>query len=149
MILRDEIDIFNKCTKFCEDFEKPSQFDLDPVKKALDYLFEETRETERAVTAWHIGKQDYSSLADLYLEDTLDGFLDAAFVALNGAYKVFRYLGQDPEQAKANTIESLMRVCRANLAKANPDGSISYNDKGKVVKPLGWKAPRYEDLINS
>lgn len=146
MRLRDEIEIFNKAFKFCEDFELDTpgviQSRTLAINKAIDYLFEETRETDRD---WYLYGDSGNPAA---LEATLDGFGDVAFVAINGIFKTFRYLGQDQETAKANTIEVLMRICRANLAKANPDGTITRNDKGKVVKPKDWKAPEYTDLIN-
>lgn len=133
-----------KATEFSRDLEldlnKP---DLAFLGKTLDFLFEEVRETERAVTATTVLGIE-NTPADV--EEIIDGFGDAAFIALNGIYKTFRMLGRDHETSTALVSEVMHRICDANLGKKQPDGSVKYNN-GKVIKPEGWQAPAYSDLV--
>lgn len=110
------------------------------MRKTMDFLFEEVRETERAFVA-------YEFTTDLpYLSAMLDGFGDVAFVAINGIYKSFRLLNACSEdEAKAKTFEVLNRIIKANFNKLH-DGRV-VKENNKVVKPEGWKAPTYEDLL--
>ncbi len=100
----------------------------------LDLAFEELRETERA----------YVSAANE--TEIVDGYCDLAFVALNGIYKTFRYLGQTHEQAVENAEESLRRVCAANSSK-KIDGQVTKNANGKVIKPEDFQPPTFWDLV--
>lgn len=103
------------------------------LEKQVCFLVEEVSETSDAVS-------------NMDIEEILDGFADAAWVAYNGIYKTFRLLGRDPAVASALTETVLSRVCEANDAKRQSDGSV-LRENGKVVKPEGWKAPSYRDLI--
>jgi len=40
----------------------------------------------------------------------------------------------------------MKRICNANLAKRQPDGTVK-KVANKVVKPEGWTPPTYEDLL--
>lgn len=95
-------------------------------------LEEELNETLEA-----IGKND--------IEKILDGFGDVQFLAYNGIYQTFRYLGLDKEDSFSRTKMVLGRIAKANYSKIM--NGVVRNDKGKIMKPEGWQEPRYEDLI--
>lgn len=128
-------DIILKATEFCRDFEPEITNDnkQERLIKTMDFLFEEVRETERAVVT-----------SDL--EEIVDGFGDSAFVALNGIYKLFRSLGNDHDTAVSKVNDVMHRICDANLGKKQADGTV-LKVNGKVQKPEGWKAPEYKDLV--
>jgi predicted HAD superfamily Cof-like phosphohydrolase len=122
-----------KATEFCRILELKNsgeEVTKDTLLYACKLLDEEVNETNTAVQ-----END--------LEEILDGFADVAFVAINGIYKSLRFIGYHDVEATQLTDEVFKRVCDANLAKLNPDGSVTYNEFGKVQKPAGWKAPTY------
>lgn len=124
--------LINAFTEFAHDFEDGIGESYGIVK-ALDFCHEEIEETKEAFEA-----RDF--------EEILDGFGDVAFVAINGIYKTLRHLGYNHEDANQNTIEVLTRISQANLAKRQADGSVK-KVNGKVVKPEGWAAPTYGDVV--
>lgn len=105
----------------------------DVLSKAIDFLHEEIDETQAAIY-------------DSDTAEIIDGFGDVAFVALNGIYKDFRMRGRSHTEATDATVEVMRRICEANLAKLQPDGTV-LRINGKVQKPEGWKAPSYEDMV--
>lgn len=115
------------------------QLRMEAVKKSLDFLFEEVRETERAFVVF--GLDDTPN----FVEYVLDGFGDVAFIAINGIYKTFRALGQDVDSAKANTYTVLNRIVAANWEKLHNGEVVKVN--GKVTKPKDWQEPTYGDLL--
>lgn len=130
-------DILDKSTEFSRDFE------IDPklkegvdaktlLNKTIDFLNEEVSETKQA-----IAEDDFAEI--------IDGFGDVAFVALNGIYKTFRLRGQNHDSARTSAEEVMRRICSANLGKKQSDGTILYKN-GKVQKPEGWTAPKYDDM---
>lgn len=126
--------IINKATEFSRDFE--IKHDLNRFKllsRTLMFLEEEIQETKAAIE-----NNDR--------EEIIDGFGDVAFIAINGIYKEFRSMGDGHETAAHKVEIVLSRICDANLAKKQPDGSIKYVD-GKVQKPEGWSAPKYNDIL--
>lgn len=134
--------IISEMNDWSEKFELEGSTNYSGTKigKTLDFIFEEVRETERAVARYNQAHE----LSDL--EEIIDGFGDVAFIAINAVYKSFRLLnGQDTEQAKANTFEVLNRITKANFAKLHDGKVVKVN--GKVTKPEGWQAPTYGDLL--
>lgn len=128
-----------KATEFSRDLELDrNKADIPFLKKTMEFLEEEVKETHEAIGAYATSGEQ--------LEEIVDGFGDVAFIALNGIYKTFRMLGRDHGNATAMVSEVMHRICNANLGKKQPDGSVKYNN-GKVVKPEGWTAPAYEDLV--
>lgn len=130
--------IIAKAVEFSRDFEVEPKLaeGVEPealLKKTIDFLREEVRETEEAIAA-----RD--------LPEIVDGFGDVAFIALNGIYKTCRFEGWSHEQAEQAVAEVLSRICTANLGKKQADGTILYRD-GKVVKPEGWRPPAYDDMF--
>lgn len=133
------MDYTNKCTEFSRDFEvepklKENISKKELLEKTMDFLSEEVRETEEAIS------QDDT-------EEIIDGFGDVAFIALNGIYKTFRFRGNSHEVATQKVSEVMNRICDANLAKKQADGTIKYLN-GKVQKPSEWRSPEYADLIS-
>lgn len=128
--------IISKSTEFSRDFElKQSQDRKTLLKKTIEFIHEEVRETEDAIEA-----NDR--------EEIIDGFGDIAFIAINGIYKEFRSAGDTHEVAAKKTEDVINRICDANLGKKHSDGSIKYLN-GKVQKPEGWSPPAYKDLLTS
>jgi hypothetical protein len=125
----------DKATEFSRDFEVEPKWDVRDtlLNKTIEFLNEEVRETDEAIAA-----KD--------LPEIIDGFGDVAFIALNGIYKTFRIHGRNHADAVAAVSEVMHRICNANLGKKHPDGTIQYNN-GKVIKPAGWKAPEYNDMV--
>lgn len=135
------MDIITQAAKFSNIMElKDEHATIKNLQQSVDFLFEETRETECAIVGYGLGVENL-------FEEVIDGFGDVAFVALNGIYKSFRYCLFSHEEAIAKTNEVMQRICTANLAKLQADGTVKYNEAGKVVKPEGWKAPTYGDLL--
>lgn len=136
--------ILHEIMKWCEEFElNPENLDsevpltdhaFDGAGQAIDFCFEEVRETERAYVT-------YDEV------EILDGFLDLTWVALNGAYKFLRSQGQSPSEARDNVLAALKTIYNANNAKRDAYGDILYNKDGKVIKPEGWKSPNLEEYV--
>lgn len=141
-------DFTAKGTEFSRDLELDrNTADLPFLLKTMDFLFEECRETERAIAELGaLSKAGTETGRDDALEELVDGFGDVAFIALNGIYKSFVMLGKSHEEATELVSTVMNRICDANLGKKQPDGSVKYNN-GKVVKPEGWKAPTYTDVL--
>lgn len=127
--------IFSMATEFSRDFEvEPKRGALVGIlEKTLEFIHEEVHETVTAV-----GQNN--------IPEIVDGFGDIAFIALNGIYKAFRLYGDTHEEASQKAEEVMRRICKANLGKKQPDGTILYKN-GKVQKPTGWKPPVYEDMM--
>ncbi len=125
----------NKITRFCEILEQPAKdCGIRILPFTLTMLNEEYQET-------------YDAIALNDVAEVLDGFGDIAFLAINGIYKQFRLLGQDPKTATLSTKDVMNRITAANLNKLQVDGTVLRNAVGKIQKPEGWKEPQYEDLI--
>lgn len=74
------------------------------------------------------------------IPETLDGFIDIAYVALTGA---IRLVGADKARAAWDA------VVDANLAKVDGRHGPAYRDEnGKIQKPEGWTAPDIEAIVN-
>lgn len=98
------------------------------MEEHADYLLEEADET-------------YEACMDGDAVEALDGFIDAAYVALSGAIAL---VGVD------KTVRAFEAVADANLSKV--DGRfgepVQHELTGKILKPEGWKAPDIEGIIN-
>ena len=132
--------IIAKAVEFSRDFEVEPKLaegvaEKLLLKKTIDFLREEVRETDEAIDA-----ND--------LPEMVDGFGDVAFIALNGIYKTCRFSGYSHEEAQEAVAEVMHRICNANLGKKQADGTIKYNN-GKVVKPEGWQPPQYADMFET
>lgn len=135
-------DFISKATEFSRDFELAyNECNVEFLQKTNDvFLKSEWEETNEAIADLSY-RYAYGAM-----EETLDGFADQAFLALNGVYKTLRMLGYKHDAA-TNLVGVVMnRVCDANLSKRNADGTITYKD-GKVQKPSTFKAPEYDDII--
>lgn len=138
-------DIIEKCTRFSKQFElQDEEVSIKTLNKAVDFLFEEARETVVAVALY--GNSEGKDKSE-WLEEVVDGFGDVAFVALNGIYKTFISLGFNHLDATEKTRVVMNRICNANLAKLTTDGTVLRDAKGKVKKPDGWQPPTYDDLL--
>jgi len=131
--------IIEKATSFCRILELKNSGEEIPYATiayaANKLLQEEVDETKEAIV-----EKDYAEI--------LDGFADSAFVALNGIYKTLRNIGYKDLEAIELTENIMHRVCNANLEKIQEDGTVKYNEHGKVQKPEGWKPPFYGDIVS-
>ncbi len=126
--------------QFCEALELAHEAPhIGILFKTLNLMHEESEETQEAVREHYQGNFCFDAI--------LDGFGDTAFVALNGVYKTLRLMGYNHYDSIRLTSEVMDRICQANLAKLQPDGSVAYNEFGKVMKPEGWNAPEYDDIV--
>lgn len=127
---------FKKITEFAQRFElRFNLLDDDYIAKSLGFLDEEVRETKDAF------------ISDDNIE-FLDGCLDVSFVALNLVYKKLRLMGYIHEEATQLTELLLIEVADNNLSKAQPDGTVLYQD-GKVKKPDGWAPPKISTILEA
>lgn len=149
MITRDTA-VVRDATQFANTMEfRGHPVTLYVLDQAVGMLDEELKETKDALLAMAdciIGEAPLVAL-DKSREDVIDGFGDIAFLAINGIYKTFRYLGDNHTESTYKTLEVLNRICRANLAKRDESDLVEYDAKGKIVKPKGWEAPTYADLL--
>ncbi len=131
-------DFIQKATEFSRDFETNPKLAQGVeaktlLEKTMTFLEEEVQETTDAISTHD-------------LPEIIDGFGDVAFIALNGIYKTFRFEGRSHEEATLAVSEVMHRICNANLGKKQADGTINYLN-GKVIKPEGWTAPTYDDMV--
>lgn len=120
-------------TEFAKDAEGSEEQPFG-LSHAVEMIDSEVTETEDAI-------KEGDNAA------TVDGFGDVAFLAINGIYKTFRNAGQDHETATESTEQVMDNIANANLAKRHDDGDFHKDEKGKVVKPEGWKAPDHSELF--
>lgn len=121
-------------TKLC----KFSQAEDQNPFSSVNFLFEEARETERAMAR------------EINIIDIIDGFADSAFVSLSGLRKTLKHVEVPgkltdlviPEEDIEKCISEIMEtVCEANLAKTDEKGEFLRDENGKVTKPEGWTPP--------
>lgn len=100
---------------------------------------EELRETEEALLLLSVLREDREDRLR-YLAESVDGFLDLAYVAFTGA---IRLVGA----VKAK--ECWEAILDANDSKINGTLGevITDPNTGKVLKPRGWKAPDLESIL--
>lgn len=100
---------------------------------------EELRETEEALLLLSVLREDKEDRLR-YLAESVDGFLDLAYVAFTGA---IRLVGA----TKAK--KCWEAILDANDAKINGTLGevITDPNTGKVLKPRGWKAPDLESIL--
>ena len=134
---------FSSILELGDEFSSPeipenSSFYRDTQRKPLlfktiRFITQELAETIKAV------EEDDGN-------EIVDGFGDLAFISLNGIYKEFRSKGFDHLQSTEKTIQVMYNICKANLDKRQPDGTVK-KINGKVVKPEGWVGPDHSELF--
>lgn len=113
------------------------------ILKFWERVDEELDETWRGIGHWNSKwyMHDPRQQPPRDIPETVDGFIDIAYVALTGA---IRLVGE----AKAK--ECWDAVVDANLSKV--DGRygpvVRDEETGKILKPQGWKAPNIEEILN-
>ena len=124
--------------------EKPN-FDISPFEtdKYLMRVEEEVEETGEAI--W--GNEASNLLAETgewvelpNLPETVDGYLDIAYVAITGALNAAGYEA---------TQKCWDAIVDANLSKV--DGRFeppARDENGKIIKPRDWVAPDIEGILN-
>ena len=83
-------------------------------------------------------KEEFDELCDSdNVIDDLDALIDIMVVTAGALHS----LGVDPEGA-------WKEVMRSNFDKIDPDtGLVKKREDGKVLKPLGWKAPQLAQFV--
>ena len=97
----------------------PRKLDIDIARARYRHQFEELQELSKAI---HTGD----------IEGTLDALVDTVYIALGTAY----LMGIDFDKA-------WKRVHKANMNKIRCATKRSPID---IVKPIGWKPPKLDDL---
>ena len=69
--------------------------------------------------------------------EVLDALIDILVVTIGAAHS----MGADVEGA-------WKEVMQTNFAKIGEDGKVRKREDGKVLKPLGWKAPELAPFLN-
>lgn len=95
----------------------------------------------RAMSQWaRVLRQHQGELRVVVVNanDLVDGHLDSAWVHLQAAAAV---VGAE------NLAEAWARLHKANVVDKKVDGAFVKDATGKVIKPDGWTAPTYHDLI--
>ena len=70
--------------------------------------------------------------------EVLDALIDILVVTIGAAHS----MGADVEGA-------WKEVMQTNFAKIGEDGKVRKREDGKVLKPLGWKAPELEPFLKA
>ena len=78
------------------------------------------------------------ALADANDVEVLDALIDILVVTIGAAHS----MGADVEGA-------WKEVMSTNFAKIGEDGKVRKREDGKVLKPLGWKAPELEPFLKA
>lgn len=106
--------------------DKPKLLDPDLQEARYGFLKEEMKELRDAIDAGDLVEQ-------------VDALLDICYFAVGELV----CLG-------APINEAWDEVQRSNMAKRNPDGTVSKHPvTGKVIKPKGWKAPDLAKVLRS
>lgn len=142
-IFREVLDVMAKNLEFCERAELGFGALDEKYPDVWDYLFwvvdnlirEEFEETLQAIKDRDIGK-------------VIDGACDLQVLSANLPYKVFRkLLGQDSSLSRDNSREVFDRTVNSNLRKLSNKFAAEFRPDGKVLKPVGWVPPSFDDLI--
>jgi len=102
---------------------------------------DDTRELRslRADLAYEESEEVYEALVNnSRLEHVAKELADVVYVAFGAAVS----LGIDLDEA-------LRRVHASNMSKRNPDGTVSYREDGKVLKPDTYRVPDLTGVVYS
>lgn len=124
--LFDEIALFMRAGS-----QKVPDFPTRGVPPEVIEFVERTKdEVDETYTGWRINNT----------AETVDGFLDTAYVAITGAIRV-----AGVEKAR----ECWEAIMRANTSKIDGTYGETVTDPktGKILKPEGWKAPDIEGIL--
>jgi len=164
--------------EFHQKFELPPQnvpgfLSPEYTKMRLDFLQEELMELVHACgfkkvydsdTYWLSGTWQ-KALSATNLHEALDALVDLQYVLLGTAYlmgffkeaRLVEEVTEDPDSLprpveRFTTIfeEAWARVQKANMLKVRAKSADESKRKSSfdVVKPAGWKAPDFTDLLN-
>lgn len=104
-------------------------------------ISEELLDTDIARSRVEFIQEEVDELWEAYRNNDPVEFTDAIVDLLYFLYGTALALGIPLEEAFAEVHES-------NMAKRNPDGSVSRNpDSGKVLKPEGWQPPNIAAVL--
>lgn len=140
-----DVDEFHKKFELDKSYnEKPDFVSDEMMQFRLTFLLEELTELANAtgftiMSGQVIKRQEY--YGDKNVEDAFDAILDSLYVLMGTA--LFMGFGKIFE-------EGWDRVHSANMQKiraARPEDS-KRKSGFDVVKPSGWKAPEFSDLLN-
>jgi predicted HAD superfamily Cof-like phosphohydrolase len=116
---RDQEKFMRACDQSVEDFNQ------DQFKLYLGLIEEEYKELKEAVN-------NHDQV------ETLDALIDILVVTIGAIHSA----GYDAEGA-------WKEVMNTNFAKIDKEtGKVRKREDGKVLKPLGWKAPKLEQFLS-
>ena len=141
--------------------KKPGFLSPEIMKMRLNFLLEELLETAEACGyEMHMKndapylefKESPTALKEVSLEKALDGLVDLEVVLL-GTADLMGFKNHVPPDVKSRYgsiwSEAWDRVHQANMTKTRvPKGEIGKRGTSHdLVKPKGWKAPEFGDLL--
>lgn len=141
---REDLDVYDKNLEFCERAELSFRGIDKKYPDLWDYLYwvvdnlirEEFEETLKAIKERNI-------------EQVIDGACDIQVLAANLPYKLLRkLLHQSPSTARKNTKKAFNLVVDSNMRKLDDNYTAEFRPDGKVLKPTGWIAPNFNEIIS-
>lgn len=114
--------------------------DQEKFMKACDQSVEEFNQEQYKLYIELI-KEEYQELSAAYIEqnqlEQLDALVDILVVTIGAIHS----MGADGEGA-------WKEVMKTNFAKIDKEtGKVRKREDGKVLKPIGWKAPELESFL--
>lgn len=98
-----------------------------------------TLNVEQANLYWDLVKEEFAECEESDNEvGSVDGLIDLIVVCVGLLHSMGPY-------AEAAWRE----VMRSNMAKLNPDGTVTRREDGKVLKPEGWTPPDIAGVIRT
>lgn len=141
-----------------EELPKPGFLPDELMKMRLNFMLEELKETAEACGfVLATGPCDSAEFvqhpgASMNLSQALDGLLDLE-VVLHGTAHLMGFANHVPPNIRSRygTVwsEGQDRVFQANMAKerCKPGEVGKRGSSFDLIKPKGWKAPTFEDLL--
>lgn len=140
--------------------DKPGFLKPELMKMRLNFMFEELKETAEAcgyeLGLNKLGEISFNAEPDpkmVSLEDAFDGLLDLEVVLLGTAHLMgfANHVPNDVPRHQYASIwmEGAWRVHQANMAKerCKPGEVGKRGSNHDLIKPKGWKAPTFGDLL--
>lgn len=143
-----------------EELPKPGFLPDELMKMRLNFMLEELKETAEAcgfyLEATHDESHEFQKIPvdkpRRNLAEALDGLLDLE-VVLHGTAHLMGFANHVPPNIRSRygTVwsEGQDRVFQANMAKerCKPGEVGKRGSSFDLIKPKGWKAPTFEDLL--
>jgi len=134
-----------------ESMKKPDLHNLSDEQKKnlemrLNFLLEEFTETVKAAGfSFNNGKVETGIAADISEPEFIDGLLDLTYVIM-GTIDLYGF-SKELKNGKTLAEEAWDRIQAANMQKVRATTETKRGTTFDCVKPKGWKAPEFDDII--